>query len=126
MRRQNSIDLAWQALMDPNFQDLRDCIYTDATELRRFRQVRIRCLSSWFATLLAVSHTLPFLQLVVNCVLATDIFDKELGALRKKRWEKAFQISDKDATQEDIHRKATIVIEHLIQASDVSHTMQHW
>ena len=35
----NSVDLAWQALMDPNFQDLRDCIYTDATELRRFRQV---------------------------------------------------------------------------------------
>jgi hypothetical protein len=57
---------------------------------------------------------------------ATDIFDKELSALRKKRWEKAFEVSDKDATQEDVHRKATIVIEHLIQASDVSHTMQHW
>ena len=26
----------------------------------------------------------------------------------------------------DVNRKATIVIEHLIQASDVSHTMQHW
>lgn len=26
----------------------------------------------------------------------------------------------------DVDRKATIVIEHLIQASDVSHTMQHW
>jgi hypothetical protein len=25
-----------------------------------------------------------------------------------------------------INRKATIVIEHLIQASDVAHTMQHW
>jgi hypothetical protein len=25
-----------------------------------------------------------------------------------------------------VDRKATIVIEHLIQASDVSHTMQHW
>jgi hypothetical protein len=25
-----------------------------------------------------------------------------------------------------INRKATIVIEHLLQASDVSHTMQHW
>merc|ERR1719310_1085905 len=24
------------------------------------------------------------------------------------------------------HRKATIVIEHIIQASDVAHTMQHW
>jgi hypothetical protein len=25
-----------------------------------------------------------------------------------------------------VNRKATIVIEHLIQASDVAHTMQHW
>merc|ERR1712232_1335487 len=28
--------------------------------------------------------------------------------------------------QERINRKATIVIEHIIQASDVAHTMQHW
>merc|ERR1711877_93899 len=28
--------------------------------------------------------------------------------------------------QEQINRKATIVIEHIIQASDVAHTMQHW
>jgi hypothetical protein len=28
-------------LMDPNFTDLRDCIYTDATELRRFRQLLV-------------------------------------------------------------------------------------
>jgi len=26
----------------------------------------------------------------------------------------------------DINRKATIVIEHIMQASDVAHTMQHW
>jgi hypothetical protein len=25
-----------------------------------------------------------------------------------------------------VNRKATIVIEHLIQASDIAHTMQHW
>lgn len=64
--------------------------------------------------------------IVVSLSPATDIFDKELSALRKKRWNKAFEVADKDATQEDVHRKATIVIEHLIQASDVSHTMQHW
>ena len=27
---------------------------------------------------------------------------------------------------DEINRKATVVIEHMIQASDVSHTMQHW
>jgi hypothetical protein len=26
----------------------------------------------------------------------------------------------------DSNRKATILIEHIIQASDVAHTMQHW
>lgn len=56
--------------------------------------------------------------------MATDIFDAELSELRKKRWDKAFdpEQSDKD----DENRKATIVIEHIMQASDVAHTMQHW
>ena len=59
--------------------------------------------------------------------MATDIMDKDLKALRNNRWERAF--SERAATQnerETVNRKATIVIEHLIQASDVAHTMQHW
>jgi hypothetical protein len=100
---QNSVDLAWDLLMDDNFGDLRACIFADDTEFKRFRQI------------------------VVNVVLATDIFDKELGALRKKRWSKAFnEISLQEAPVVHANRKATIVMEHLIQASDVSHTMQHW
>jgi hypothetical protein len=59
-------------------------------------------------------------------VIATDIFDKELSTLRKNRWAKAFSVAKEDRTTQDIHRMATIVIEHLIQASDVAHTMQHW
>jgi hypothetical protein len=100
---QNSIDLAWELLMQPNFKELRSCIFADQSEFDRFR------------------------QLVVNVVLATDIFDKDLSALRKDRWNKAFS---EESLSEPIHtqvnRKATIVLEHLIQASDVSHTMQHW
>ncbi len=68
-------------------------------------------------------------QLVVNSVMATDILDKDLKDLRNKRWDKAFNKSDaenNDTLRESVNRKATIVIEHLIQASDVSHTMQHW
>ncbi|CAB9502065.1 Receptor-type guanylate cyclase gcy [Seminavis robusta] len=97
---QNSVDQCWELLMRPDYKDLRACIYTTEDELLRFR------------------------QLVVNTVMATDIVDKELGALRKGRWEKAFtkELFDVDC----VDRKATIVIEHLIQASDVSHTMQHW
>eukprot|EP00980_Cylindrotheca_fusiformis_P020283 scaffold7336_cov88-Cylindrotheca_fusiformis.AAC.2 len=67
--------------------------------------------------------------------MATDIVDKELQALRKNRWETAFSKASPPSSSsfgkhqgqdEDDDRKATTVIEHLIQASDVSHTMQHW
>jgi hypothetical protein len=101
---QNSIVLAWDRLMESRFTALRGCIYSDPEELKRFR------------------------QLMVNTVLATDIFDKELQALRKNRWDTAFKEADarKSTMDDDRNRKATIVIEHLIQASDVAHTMQHW
>eukprot|EP00980_Cylindrotheca_fusiformis_P018093 scaffold5810_cov109-Cylindrotheca_fusiformis.AAC.3 len=107
---QNSVDLAWELLMESEFEGLRSFIYRNNEELNRFR------------------------QLVVNSVMATDIADRELGAARKARWVKAFQVTDgpesSSLSQENpvdaINRKATIVIEHLIQASDVAHTMQHW
>jgi hypothetical protein len=100
---QNSVDLAWEIFMRDEYKDLRACIYQTEEDLRRFR------------------------QLVVNTVMATDIVDNELQALRKKRWEAAFSGSLLFEPDEiSVDRKATIVIEHLIQASDVSHTMQHW
>ncbi|CAB9527019.1 Receptor-type guanylate cyclase gcy [Seminavis robusta] len=105
---QNSVEVSWNILMEPRFDKLRASIYTTETEMIRFR------------------------QLVVNSVMATDIVDKQLKALRNSRWERAFQQGsvdgevDTDDDVEAINRKATIVIEHLIQASDVSHTMQHW
>jgi class 3 adenylate cyclase len=100
---QNSVDLAWELLMDDDYADLRRCIYATGDEFKRFR------------------------QLVVNAVMATDIMDKDLKALRNGRWEKAFSGDSGNASvEETVNRKATIVIEHLIQASDVSHTMQHW
>jgi 3'5'-cyclic nucleotide phosphodiesterase len=101
---QNSVDLAWNVLLLSDFDDLRAAIFGSESELRRFR------------------------QLLVNSVIATDIFDKELGALRRNRWNKAFdesQPNESRGSHADINRKATIVIEHLIQASDVAHTMQH-
>jgi 3'5'-cyclic nucleotide phosphodiesterase len=99
---QNSVDLAWALLMDDRYKMLRAAIYATDDEAKRFR------------------------QLVVNTVLATDIMDKDLKGLRNARWEKAF-IGEPDTNPRDaINRKATIVIEHLIQASDVAHTMQHW
>jgi len=100
---QRSLDLAWSLLEDFSFNELRECIYHTPDECERFR------------------------HLTVNCVMATDIFDKELKAFRDNRWEKAFKSSKLSADSvDDWNRKATITIECIIQASDVSHTMQHW
>jgi hypothetical protein len=110
---QNSVDIAWSLLMDDAFIDFRNCIYTTPAEYRHFR------------------------QLIVNLVMATDIMDKSLSQARKDRWAKAFsEISSdeygsslntmEEEMERNVNRKATIVLEHVIQASDVSHTMQHW
>lgn len=113
---QNSVDLAWGLLMATEYKALRGFIYSTQSEMERFRQI------------------------LVNSVMATDIMDKELGALRRSRWEKAFKsckdpssehrpesvMDDQSSASEIANRKATIVLEHLIQAADVAHTMQHW
>jgi hypothetical protein len=55
----------------------------------------------------------------------TDVFDQELNSLRKNQWNKVFsECNLSDEEKNDL--RATIVIEHIIQAYDVSHTMQHW
>lgn len=100
---QNSVDKAWAIFMTADFAELRSTLCPTASEMQRFR------------------------QLVVNAVMATDIVDKELKNARNARWEKAFNDEIEEEHPRDANnRKATIVIEHLIQASDVAHTMQHW
>jgi hypothetical protein len=100
---QNSLDVSWELLMSPKFDQLRALLFGTEAELMRFR------------------------QLIVNVVLATDIFDKELNDMRKTRWERAFSSEGGQPAGQDMSDlRATIVMEHIIQASDVSHTMQHW
>jgi 3'5'-cyclic nucleotide phosphodiesterase len=100
---QNSINLAWDMLMEPAYAEFRDALCSDSSDIKRFR------------------------QLVVNAIMATDIMDSMLKQLRETRWKKAFcEDAAKDPNEQvQVNRKATIVIEHLIQASDVAHTMQH-
>jgi hypothetical protein len=99
------------------YADLRDCICVDNCE----------------------EHYARFRQLLVNIVLATDIVDSDLQQARKDLWNKAFYDPDRVPYDNDmlfafcrpdeqyvVNRKATIVIDHIIQASDVAHTMQHW
>jgi hypothetical protein len=106
---QNSLTLAWDLLMSDRFDTLRATLCATDLELVRFRQI------------------------IVNAVMATDIVDKDLKALRNARWDTAFKKTEQVMTfditsgpRSAVNRKATIVIEHLIQASDISHTMQHW
>jgi hypothetical protein len=100
---QRSVDIAWELLLAPCYSNLRSAIFSNKKERLQFR------------------------ELVVNSVLATDIFDKQMSAVRKSRWRKAFHgEASESSVEEDMNRKATIVIEHIIQASDVAHTMQHW
>jgi class 3 adenylate cyclase len=101
---QNSVDVAWDLLMGESFKHLQKCLFSTKAELMRFR------------------------QLLVNLVMATDIFEKEMKSIRESRWERVFHsdISDGLSTSEFRNLKATIVIEHIIQAADVAHTMQHW
>ena len=96
---QNSVDLSWNLLQDSSFVDLQNAVYSTPEEKLRFR------------------------QLVVNGVMATDIADKDLKALRNNRWEKAFNKNEQvenESAKDSTDRKATIVIEHLIQAVRIS------
>jgi 3'5'-cyclic nucleotide phosphodiesterase len=106
---QNSVAVAWELLLRPCYSDLRAALFGSHSDMVRFR------------------------QLVINSVMATDIFDAHLKAMRESRWSKAFCSNSKavsadrrSSSSDDVNRMATIVIEHLIQAGDVSHTMQHW
>lgn len=98
---QNSVAVAMDVLNDSHFKPLREYVFETDEEFARFRQV------------------------VVNVVLATDIFDPELNDLRKKRWAQAFAENSNDSVNTN-NARATVVIEHIMQASDVCHTMQHW
>lgn len=107
MVQQNAVDRAWNLLMQPQFSDLRKCIYQTSEECDRFRQV------------------------IVNGVMATDMADPELKQLRETRWERAFEGEEDvhDVVEEDVdatNRKATLAMEYLLQGAIVSHTLQHW
>ena len=108
----HSIDLAWSTLMLPDYQDLLDCLCPSTRELERLK------------------------QLITDAVLATDIFDEDLIRNRNTRWQQVFGTpNDGDGSDgpdnatdpENIDNlRVMIVLDHLIQASDVAHTMQHW
>jgi len=112
----NSIRIAWRELLKPEFANLRRCIFGSDGDESRFR------------------------QLLINVVIATDITDRERRAGERERWQAAFLSNGDDFNWEkewqnksedklpdiDVSLKATVVLEQIVLASDVAHTMQHW
>ena len=104
---QNSITVALEFLGRLEFRELREAIAPNDADWRHFQ------------------------DMVKSAVLTTDVFDKDLVAARNEKWDQVFHQQqpvngDDSLTPYRDHLKASIVMEHLIQASDVSHTMQHW
>lgn len=101
----HSFNLALDFLMQPEFEDLMSCICGPENPQEEFDR---------------------FSGILQNAVLATDVFDKEIKAERDARWKNVFGGLEKDEDQDVLnHQRAQIVLEHMIQASDVIHTMQH-
>jgi hypothetical protein len=106
MAEQNSIHCAWTLLMRPSYMDLRRAMFSSQEEFEFFR------------------------HLLVKCVMTTDIWDMDQANKRKETWEDmlsgAVRAQRRIASEDDLAcQKAVVVIEHLVQASDVSHTMKH-
>lgn len=99
--QQHSINLAWETLIDPSYKALQRCLFSSEEDLLMFR------------------------QLLVNCVLATDLHNEKAIQERTNRWEKTFSV-ESSLQGEDIDMKATVVVECLVQASALSYYMQHW
>ena len=97
----HSINLGWSTLMLPDYKELVECLCPTTAELERLR------------------------QLITDAVLATDIFDEDLIMNRNMRWEQVFGGAI-DVPENIDKLRVMIVLDHLIQASDVAHTMQHW
>ena len=106
LAEQTSLDVAWALLHEAQFHDLRECIFPSQREFTRFR------------------------ALVVNIVMSTDIADTALRAFNNRKWEKAFGHNTMDQEMEsrlpaeERNRKATVLMDLIMMASDVSHTMQ--
>jgi hypothetical protein len=116
---QNAVEIGWELLMDPSYTDLQHYMFGSIkSEILRFRQV------------------------VVNMVMATDIFNVRMRENRNKRWHKAFHNMTEDSSSNNNNRisrsnddnkqkkkksfRIAVVMEHIIQAVDMAHMVQGW
>ena len=98
---QSSFILAWNLLMERRFEALRNAIYSDASERMLFR------------------------QLVTNSIIATDLYDTEFSMVRNERWEAVF-CAGTEENIDNCNQKTTILMEYIMQSSEIAHTMEKW
>lgn len=111
IHEQESVDSAFELLMDDKYSELRRTIFATEDEFYRFRQI------------------------VINCVLATDMSNEKIMGKQAVRWGCLFR-DNENAQSDDISldyepenegdQKASIVIERLSLISDLAHYTQHW
>lgn len=121
---QHSIAVAWELLMSDEYTQLRTAICGSDNSNNISNDALLR-----------------FRQVVKSAVLATDIADPNVQSACEARWEKTFGAAAQEQEEKEEYRedgedgqeldvamewKAASVIECLVQASDVSHCMQHW
>jgi 3'5'-cyclic nucleotide phosphodiesterase len=102
---QRSIDFAWSLLMESRFADLRQCIYSNESELSNFRDS------------------------VVNAVLTIDFNDADVMHVGGMRFEQraSYLLDASDVSSDDCSNRNAAAIASLIsKVSYVCHTMQHF
>ena len=99
---QYSFDETWKLFMNGRYDSLRGVLFKNESEVTLFRQV------------------------VINAVMATDKTDDVHQAHRDNRWRQAFMLPYRRTEEEVASRKATALVETLIQAADAAYTMQDW
>jgi hypothetical protein len=112
VHEQNALEMCWSALFSEGLEELRSALFADVDDLQLFRQV------------------------LVNCVMATDLFDSNLRASREERFRRAFRgrpegglppdEGEDGATTRHLRRQATVAMEIMMQAADVAPTIQPW
>jgi hypothetical protein len=92
---QHLFNLAFELLMEDDFSNLRTSLYDTQEEFHRFR------------------------QLCINCVIATDIFDKDLKSFREDKWNSMFASESSSLKDEEVwHCKGNHSIEYIIRLSE--------
>ena len=101
LMEQNALDLSWNLLLSEEYLSIQNAIFPTEWEKQHFR------------------------ALLVNLILASDYEDPRANHVREQRWKQAFANAD-DTSLEAENRRALLVLEHLVQAADQAHTMQHF